>query len=323
VTDAGPVRWGFLGAGFIASRALAPAVHRADGAVLQVVGARDVERAAALEPVRTASSYAEVCASDDVDAVYIALANDDHMPWALEALAAGKHVLCEKPLGLDAAQAAALARAAQDSGQLLVEATWSRWHPRTRRFEQLMAAVDGGPREVRTWFTFRGVPEGNYRLDPARGGGALLDVGCYAVSAALSALGADAVEVAEVDRQVGPTGVDLTTTAVLSHAHGTATVTGSFDRPESQGITVQAPGLSVEFVGQAFTTWQEPCALRIIEDGVERQEQFAACDPYRLMVEAMSARIGGADAWLLPLADSVAVAATLDAIAASPATAPA
>ena len=318
---AAPVRWGFLGAGFIASRALAPAVHAADGAVLQVVGARDVDRAAALEPVRAAGSYAEVCMSDDVDAVYIALANDDHMPWAMEALAAGKHVLCEKPLGLDATQVADLTRAAQASGQLLVEATWSRWHPRTRRFEELMAAAGHGPRDVRAWFTFRGVPEGNYRLDPARGGGALLDVGCYAVSAALIALGADALEVAEVERQVGPSGIDLTTTAVLSHARGTATVTGSFDRPESQGITVQAPGLSVEFVGQAFTTWHEPCALRIVEDGVERHEQFAACDPYRLMVEAMSARIRGGEAWLLPLSESAVVAATLDAIAASLATA--
>lgn len=317
MTSADPVRWGFLGAGFIAERALAPAVHAADGSVLQVVGARDVGRAAALDPVRAVGSYAEVCASEDVDVVYIALANDDHLPWVLQALAAGKHVLCEKPLGLDAAQALHMSRAAREAGRLLVEATWYRWHPRTRRFEELMAAVDGAGREVRTRFTFRGVPEGNYRLDPVRGGGALLDVGCYAVSAALLGLDTHEVSVTGVQRHLSTTGVDLTTTATLWHEQGRATITASFDLPESQEIVVEMPGLSIEFVGQAFTTWQQPCALRVTRDGVASEEQFPACDPYRLMVQAVAARVQGAtDVWVLPMSESAAVAATLDAIAA-------
>ena len=123
-----------------------------------------------------------------------------------------------------------------------------------------------------------------------------------------------------VERHVGPTGVDLTTTAVLTHANGAATVTASFERPEAQGLTIEAPGLSVQFGGQAFTTWREPCVLRVVEDGDPREEEFAACDPYRLMVEAVSSRIRGEEAWVLPLATSASVAATLDAIAATPAT---
>ena len=85
-----------------------------------------------------------------------------------------------------------------------------------------------------------------------------------------------------------------------------------------RGSTIEAPGLSVEFGGQAFTTWREPCVLRVVQDGDPREEQFAACDPYQLMVEAVSARIRGEDAWVLPLATSAAVAATVDAIAQSP-----
>jgi D-xylose 1-dehydrogenase (NADP+, D-xylono-1,5-lactone-forming) len=312
-----PVRWGFLGAGFVASKGVAPAVHAAEGAVLQAVGARDAVRAAALEPAGSVGSYADVCTSDDVDAVYVSLPNDDHLQWVLFALAAGKHVLCEKPLAMNADEVAVMRSAADASGLLLVEASWNRWHPRTRRIEALVASVTG-PRDVHAWFTFPGVPADNYRLDPARGGGALLDVGCYAVAAALSALGADEVGIASVERHLGPTGVDLTTSAVLTHANGTATITASFERPEAQGLTIDAPGFSLEFGGQAFTTWREPCVLRVVRDGAASEEQFAACDPYQLMIESVSARIRGADAWVLPLATTAAVAATLDAIAGTP-----
>ncbi len=321
-TPAAPTRWGFLGAGFVASRAMAPAVHAAEGAVLQVVGAVEVARAEVLGPARAVSDYAAVCRADDVDAVYIALPNDAHLPWVLEALAAGKHVLCEKPLGRTAAEVALMSAAAQESGRLLVEAAWNRWHPRTRRFAELAAALTG-PRDVHAWFTFAGVPEDNYRLDPARGGGALLDVGCYGVAAALIALGADqegtdAVEVQTVERRLGPTGVDLRTVAGLTSSRGTARVTASIDDPEAQGLTVESPGYSIEFVGPAFTTWNAPSALRVVEDGAARVEQFEACDPYQLMVEAVSRRIRGEACWVLPLSASLAVAATLDAITGHP-----
>ncbi len=308
-----PVRWGFLGAGFVASRALAPAVHAADGAVLQVVGARDAGRAAALEPVRSVASYEAVCAADDVDVVYIALPNHDHLPWTLRALAAGKHVLCEKPLGLDAAEVDVLVEAARRSGRLLVEASWNRWHPRTRRIEALLADTPGR-RRVRASFTFSGVPADNYRLDPARGGGALLDVGCYVVGAALATLGPGEVSVAEAACRFGPTGVDLTATARLVHPNGFAEVTASLEQPEAQLLRVDAGEVSVEVPGQAFTEWRNPCVLRVVEEGVLREEPFAAVDAYRLMVEAVSARATGEPAWVLPLSTSAAVAAILDGI---------
>ena len=319
MSGSGAIRWGFLGAGFVASKGMAPAVHAAEGAVLQAVGARDAARAAALQPVGSVGSYAEICARDDVDAVYVSLPNDDHLHWVQSALEAGKHVLCEKPLGLDADEVAVMRSAAQRSGLLLVEAAWNRWHPRTQRIQALVAQLTGN-REVRAWFTFPGVPADNYRLDPARGGGALLDVGCYTVAASLDALSAGEVGIADVTRHVGPTGVDLTTSARLTHANGSATITASFEQPEAQGLTIEAPGLTLEFGGQAFTAWREACVLRVVEDGAAREEEFAACDPYQLMIEAVSTRIRGGDSWVLPLATSASVAATLDAIAAAPST---
>ena len=308
-----PVRWGFLGAGFVASRGVAPAVHDATGAVLQVVAARESTRALLLEPVRAVDSYAAVCEADDVDVVYLSLPNDDHLPWVLTALEAGKHVLCEKPLGLDAAQVVEMTAAAVRSGTMLVEGSWNRWHPRTRRAKALLDSV-GGPTDARAWFTFPGVPPDNYRLDPRRGGGALLDVGCYAIAAALMTLGDDAT-VSVAEQHTGPTGVDLTTSAPLISSRGRAEITASFERPESQGWTVTAPGFELELPHPAFTSWRDGSTLRVVENGVERVESFDPCDAYRLMVEAVSARAVGDAAWVLPLVTSLAVARTIDGVA--------
>ena len=112
MTDA--VRWGFLGAGWIATRALAPAVHAADNAVLQATASRDPARGRALEPMGASfSSYDELLADADVEAIYISLSNEAHAPWAIAALQAGKHVLCEKPLANTVAEAEAMAKAAE------------------------------------------------------------------------------------------------------------------------------------------------------------------------------------------------------------------
>ncbi|HEX6887951.1 MAG TPA: Gfo/Idh/MocA family oxidoreductase, partial [Candidatus Nanopelagicales bacterium] len=139
----GPVRWGFLGAGFVASKGMAPALHAADGAMLQAVGARDAARAAALEPVAGVGSYAEICARDDVEAVYVSLPNNDHLHWVQVALEAGKHVLCEKPLAMNSAEVGLMRAAADRAQRLLVEAAWNRWHPRSRRLETLVTSIEG------------------------------------------------------------------------------------------------------------------------------------------------------------------------------------
>jgi D-xylose 1-dehydrogenase (NADP+, D-xylono-1,5-lactone-forming) len=285
----------------------------ADGVVVQAVAARELSRAEALGPDWATESYEAICEADDVDAVYISLPNDLHLAWVTAALEAGKHVLCEKPLALDAEQVEQVTAVAARTGRLLVEASWNRWHPRTRRAEDLLAAVDG-PLDVRAWFTFPGVPDGNYRLDPSHGGGALLDVGCYTTAAALVCLGDDARPVS-AEQHRGTTGVDLTTEAVLASARGRAHVLGSFEQPESQGWTATSEGFALRLEHPAFTSWRDESTLHVVVDGNERVEAFEACDPYRLMVEAVSGRIRGRDDWVLPLSTSLSVARTLDAIA--------
>ena len=314
------VRWGFLGAGFIASRALAPAVHAAEGALLQAVAARDVDRARALGPAGSAyDDYRAVLEDPDVDVVYVALPNDDHLPRTLAALEAGKHVLCEKPLGLDAGQVAQVGDAASRTGRLAVEATWYRWHPRSIRSRELVReGVVGDPTSLSTAFCFGDVPAGNYRLDPSRGGGAWYDVGCYGVSAAHLLLGDD-LAVTRATRREGPTGVDLETRALLLTPGGAlAEVLASIDAPEHQDLTVHGSTGSLTWSAPQLTSWREAAELTVTRPrGDPLVETFAPVDAYQLMVEQVSRCVRGDGEPVVTLAESLRVAATMDATTAA------
>lgn len=314
-------RWGLLGAGWIARRAIAPALHSASGASLEVVGARDASRAAALTPRRAAhDSYSAVIDDPDIDAIYIALSNEGHLPWAVRALEAGKAVLCEKPLGRTAQEARQMRETAEATGSLLVEATWNLWHPRTARAAALLASdTIGRLTSVSSAFVFDGVAETNYRLDAERGGGALLDVGCYPLTAAcwsaVGSTGQTSITVDTVEGVTSASGVDLTTDARL-HLNGVPVhVRGSFVETPFQSLTLEGELGLIEFTGNdAFTSWLRPSSLRVLDRDGERVEHFAPVDPYRLMIEAVSARLQGRDAWLPRPEWSIVVAEAMDAI---------
>ena len=310
-------RWGLLGAGWISRRAIAPAMHSAQGVTLDLVAARDLGRAASLTPRRAAvDDYAAVIDDPQIDAVYIALSNDGHLPWAERALAAGKAVLCEKPLGRTAEEARRMRAAADTSGGFLVEATWNLWHPRTARAAALLASdAIGAVTGVRGAFVFDGVDEGNYRLDPQRGGGALLDVGCYPLTGAAWATKAADVQVQSVEIVSGGLGVDLTTAATLTLGGIPVDVRASFIETAYQSLTIAGQHGIIEFTGNdTYTSWLQPSALRIRDRDGERVEHFAPVDPYRLMIESVSAAIRGEGGWTPDPRWSLTVADAMDAI---------
>ena len=312
-----PTRWGLLGAGWISRRAIAPAMHSAHGATLEVVAARDSQRAAALSPRRAAvDDYASVIDDPHVDAIYIALSNDGHLPWAERALEAGKAVLCEKPLGRNADEARRMRDVADSTGGLLVEATWNLWHPRTARAAALLASdALGWVTAVHGAFVFDGVDEGNYRLDPALGGGALLDVGCYPLTGAAWAVRAREVSVESVEMVSGGLGVDLTTDASLKLGDVPVRIRASFIETAYESLVIEGEHGLIEFTGNdAYTSWLRPSALRVLDREGERVEHFAPVDPYRLMIEAVSAAIRDEGGWLPDPRWSLAVAEAMDAI---------
>ena len=312
------VNWGFLGAGYVASRGLAPAVHASRGAHLYAVASRDEARSATLEPERVHATYNDLLADERVDAVYISLSNSQHREWVTKSLEAGKHVLCEKPLGLNAKETEAMFATASRSGQLLVEAVWGRWHPRFSRMVEVVASgAIGNIEHIETAFTFTSEMTDNYRLNPLMGGGALLDVGCYQAHAWVALTnGAFGLEIQDLSRVIGPTGVDLTTdVSVRINGTVTAHAVSSFALPSQQQFIVQGSNGSMHTgVGESFTTWNEASSLHI-NDVVE---EFAVTNAFVEMVENVSRVIEGEEVWIVPSADSIRVAHILDSITRHP-----
>jgi predicted dehydrogenase len=312
------VRWGFLGAGFVASHGLAPAVHASRGATLYAVASRDEQRSAALEPEKVHTTYEDLLADERVDAVYISLSNGQHSEWVTKSLEAGKHVLCEKPLGLNSTETAAMFNSAAHSGRLLVEAVWSRWHPRFARVVHLVTSgVIGEVEHIETAFTFTSEMTDNYRLSPSMGGGALLDVGCYQAHAWVALTrGASDLTITQLERTIGPSGVDLTTDLrVRINNNITAHSVSSFALPSHQQLIVQGSDgqVSTEF-GESFTTWNETSSL-LVNDV---REEFPITNAFVEMVENVSGVIEGESGWIVSSADSIRVASILDSIARHP-----
>jgi predicted dehydrogenase len=282
---------------------------------LYAVASRDEQRSATLEPERVHATYEDLLADEHVDAVYISLSNSQHLEWVTKSLEAGKHVLCEKPLGLNATETEAMFDCASRSGRLLVEAVWGRWHPRFSRMVEVVASgAIGNIQHIETAFTFTSDMTDNYRLNPLMGGGALLDVGCYQAHAWVAlANGANDVAIDELSSTIGPTGVDLTTdVSVRINNSITAHSVSSFALPSQQQFIVQGSSGSMHTgVGESFTTWNEASALHI-NDVVE---EFAVTNAFVEMIENVSRVIEGEEGWIVPSADSIRVAHILDSIA--------
>jgi predicted dehydrogenase len=280
-------------------------MHAAENTVIQAVASRDPERSRALNPITVHESYEALINDPLVDAVYISLPNHLHCEWTVKALKAGMHVLCEKPFAINVAEVELMIQTAKDCDRLLVEAVWSRWHPRMiRAIELVKSGAIGQLTSIDASFTFPASIEGNYRLSKEMGGGALFDIGVYPLHAIAALVGDSAkVEIEKIDINAGATGIDLTTTWQmriddLITANGLA----SFEMPEHQLLVIKGKKDSITFVGdQAFTSWHSPSELKI-GDVVE---EFEGVDPYMLMIENFGKKIQGAESWVLPLETSL------------------
>jgi predicted dehydrogenase len=306
------IRWGLIGAGWIATKAIAPAMHATPNAIVQAVASRDPKRSQSLNPNTIHNSYEALINDPAVDAVYISLPNHLHCEWTVKALNAGKHVLCEKPFAMNAAEVEEMIQAARDNNRLLVEAVSSMWHPRMARLiEYVKNGSAGEVISIDSSFTFPGEIDGNYRNSPDMGGGALYDVGVYPLHAIAALIGDNSIaEIESCVKNVGATGVDLTSKWQMRF-DGSITATGlaSFEAPENQSLVVNGTKQSIEFVGnQAFTSWHSPSRLRIGENF----EDFVAADSYALMLESFGNRVNGLESWVLPLEASLKVAKMLD-----------
>src|SRR5213080_1450875 len=184
------VRWGVLSTADIGTGQVIPAMQQGTYCEIAAIASRSPEKAQAaaaqLGIPKAYGSYEELLADPEIDAIYNPLPNHLHVPWSIKALQAGKHVLCEKPIALTAAEAQQLADVAKQYPHLKVmEAFMYRFHPQWQRTRQLVAdGAIGEVRAIQTFFSYFNVDPQNVRNIAEAGGGALMDIGCYGVSVA-------------------------------------------------------------------------------------------------------------------------------------------
>ncbi len=313
------LRWGVVGVANIALKAVMPAIRASRNGELFAVSSRGFGKADAgaqqFNIPRVYGSYGEMLKDPDIEAVYIPLPNSLHREWTLEALARGKHVLCEKPLGLDAAEAETMRQAAQGSSFELMEAFMYRFHPRMRELRRLVeTGAIGEVRLVRAAFSFKMTRLPNIRLDPSLGGGAVMDVGCYGINFARYMLGQEPAEVFAFGQVGQRSGVDELLVAALRFPSGAlAEVDCSFQVPRRMLAEVVGTEGRVE-VPTAWLPGQAESVLHLERaDGSVEMLAFPAVDQYQIMVEEFADAVLAARPVPLPPSDAVANMRVIDA----------
>ncbi len=206
-----PLNWGLLSTARI-NRALIPPLNASKRTRLLAVASRSQSSAEAYAREwnipRALGSYEALLADPEIDVVYNSLPNHLHAEWTIKALRAGKHVLCEKPMTLTLAELEEIAAVSRETGKVVAEAFMYRHHPQTLKVKEMVeSGALGRLQLIRGAFTFTLTREGNYRSDPAMGGGSIWDVGCYPISYARTLIGAEPLEVFGWQVE-GPSGVD-------------------------------------------------------------------------------------------------------------------
>ena len=309
------LRWGLLSTAQINDQIVAGAAA-SELAEVVAVGGRDRARAEAYARARAIprahGTYEGLLADPDVDAVYVALPNALHAEWAAWAVEAGKHVLCEKPLGADPAAVERALTAAEAAGRVLVEGFMWRHHPQVARLRELLAeGAVGEVRLVRASFSFTLVGEEDIRLDPALGGGALLDVGSYCVSALRLVAGGEPLRVSG-EHVLGPTGIDVRHTGALRFAGDVLGLLDcGFDLPERRGLEV----VGAEGVVRLPEPWAgSPPVLEVRRGRRTVREELPHADPYRLELEDVARAAAGERPPLLGRDDALGQARVLAAL---------
>ncbi|WP_374309639.1 Gfo/Idh/MocA family protein [Dongia sp.] len=299
-----PVKWGIVSTADIGVKKVIPAMLRAKGVEIAAIASRDAARAREVAQKlgipKSYGTYEALLADPEIEAVYNPLPNHLHVPVTLQALAAGKHVLCEKPIALTAAEAGQLTDAAKKAGKLVTEAFMVRYHPQWRRARELAQSGRlGDVSLISSVFTYYNVDPANVRNMGDIGGGALYDIGCYPIVTARFVFGAEPVRVSAAIDWDPTFKTDRLTSALAEFPGGRhlvfATATQLVPRQHVQILGTKARAeVMIPFnapPGQATT-------LRI-DDGSDLTganivtEVLPACDQYALQGEVFSQAIRG------------------------------
>jgi predicted dehydrogenase len=314
------VRWGILSTAKIGTEKVIPAVQSSKYCEIVAIASRSLEKAQAaadrLAIPQAFGSYDELLASNDIDAVYNPLPNYLHVPWSITALRTGKHVLCEKPIGLSVAEAQKLFTEAQKYPKLKVmEAFMYRHHPQWQRAQQLVK--EGGIGELRTihsFFSYYNVDPGNIRNMAEIGGGGLMDIGCYCISLARFIFGEEPHRVfgtMEFDCKLK---IDRLTSGILEFSSGTSTFTCSTQLTPYQRVNIFGTKGMIEIEIPFNAPSNKPCKIWHQFETETKEIVFDICDQYTIQGDLFSLAVLNDTEVPTPLEDAVANMEIIEAI---------
>jgi predicted dehydrogenase len=319
----GKIRWGVLSTAKIGIEKVIPALQRGEFCDVVAIASRDVERAAqaaaALGIVTAYGSYEELLADANVDAIYNPLPNHLHVPWSIKALEAGKHVLCEKPIGLSADEGQQLVAAgARFPQQKLMEAFMYRHHPQWQRARQIVGG--GGVGELRTiqsFFSYHNVDPANIRNTAGIGGGGLMDIGCYNISLSRFLFDAEprrVIGVVEYDPQFE---TDRLASGIMEFDGGTASFTCSTQLAPYQRVNIFGTTGRVEIEIPFNAPSEEPCKIWHQKGDTIEEIRFVICNQYTIQGDLFARAILDDTPVPTPISDAVANMRVIEAIRAS------
>ena len=314
------IRWGILSTARIGTEKVIPAMQQGAYGVVAAIASRSLENAQAaavrLGIAKAHGSYEALLADPDIDAVYNPLPNHLHVPWSIKALEAGKHVLCEKPIGLTAADGQRLVEAARRHPHLKVmEAFMYRHHPQWQRARQLVRdGRIGTLRTIHSFFSYFNADPGNIRNRADVGGGGLMDIGCYNISLSRFIFDAEPRRVCgliDLDPQFG---TDRLVSALLDFGDGSATFTCSTQLMRYQRVHLFGDKGRVEIEIPFNAPPDRPCRLWHQHDTGFDEITFDVVNQYTLQGDPFARAVLDDTPVPTPLDDAVANMRVIEAL---------
>jgi predicted dehydrogenase len=318
------LRWGVLGVAGIAVNKVIPAMQRGADTEITAIASRDLakaQRAARELGIAEAyGSYEELLADRDIDAIYNPLPNHLHVPWSIKAAEAGKHVLCEKPIGLSVAEAKQLRDARDRTGVTIGEAFMVRTHPQwIAALELVRGGRIGELRSMMGYFSYANPDPANIRNILAYGGGGLMDIGCYPIFTSRFIFGTEPRRVAAVIERDPRMKIDRLTSAILDFPAGQSIFTCATQLVPYQRMQIFGTRGRVEIEIPFNAPPDRPCRV-FVDDGCDlfgsgtETLEFPVCDQYTIQGDLFSRAVRDGGEVPVPLESSIRNMAVIDAV---------
>lgn len=314
------VRWGQISTADIGLKKVLPGMKQAEHVELVGISSRDLTTASAaatqLGIPKAYGTYEELLADPDIDAVYNPLPNHLHVPWSIKAIEAGKHVLCEKPIAMTAAEAQTLLDAAKAHPKIKVmEAFMYRHHPQWQLAKKMVdEGKVGSVRTINSFFSYFLTDPTNIRNIPEVGGGGLMDIGCYNISISRFIFGTEPGRVSAIVEYDPEMGTDRLVSGLLDFGTGTATFTCSTQLSPYQRVNIYGTTGRIEIEIPFNAPPDKPCKMWYQHDGKIEEIMLPTTDQYASQGELMSLAILNDTPVPTPLEDALNNMKAIDAV---------